>query len=818
MRLTPAERSPLFGAAIVILPWLPFRVPAALLLWSGPLMLMVWAAVAAGVASARMRISPQSRGASQKSGTTAAALLALVVYGGSAWWLSPILPDGDEPHYLILAQSIIKDGDIRIENNHQRGDYLEYSLNAAAPDYLRRGLNGEIYSIHAPGLPVLIAPAMGLFGYPGVVALLACIAACSTALVWNIAHRVTGSAGAAWFGWACCALTTPFFFQATEVFPDGIAATCLLLGMLPVWDGLKARPRRDVWIFVVSGVSLAILPWLQTRLAVLAIAAAICVALRLRSTRQLLAFAIVPLASATAWFGFFLTVYGTANPTAPYGAYTQTGIANLVRGFPGLLLDQQFGLIPNAPVYGVILFSVFATAMRFRRWAWETLALIVPYMTAVGSYQMWWGGTSVPGRLLASLALVLGVAAARIWNESRTRATRSVGILALLTSIVITATLLVPGHGQLLLNFRDGISLWLEWANRVLDLPKGVPSVFRDDRAHVWMKSLVWGAAAATVCLAFRFFTDRRGRDDEAPPTLLPWQAIWCAAVAVMLAFTLTWRIDGAQPLTIQNAQIHLLERASTFEARAIDLEARHIKPASAWLSALEMDSDHQRRPPSAPILFAAHDLPAGTYQLVVASNRRAEGTLTVRVGSTPLPFMTVPSLIAQSQPADVPILLSTAVRSLTVEADNEAMRSVSVLKLQPIARAESPGHGVSARRAVRYTSADVFFLDDDAYPEPTGFWVAGGRSTEVAIATHGDSVTLFVRNAPVGNRVTIDADGETRELTLDPGEEQLVNLPARQDRKTIRVRVRSETGFRPSAIDPSNMDLRYLGCWLETR
>src|SRR5206468_1287370 len=137
----------------------------------------------------------------------AAATLSLILYGSSAVWLSPILPDGDEPHYLILAQSLIKDGDLKIENNHRNGDYLPYSLNAAAPDYLRRGTNGEIYSIHAPGLAVLIAPAMWLLGYPGVVAFLSVVAAVSGGLVWWFGYQVTDSTAAAWFGWACCAIT-----------------------------------------------------------------------------------------------------------------------------------------------------------------------------------------------------------------------------------------------------------------------------------------------------------------------------------------------------------------------------------------------------------------------------------------------------------------------------------------------------------------------------------------------------------------------------------------------------------------------------------
>src|SRR5262249_34698393 len=282
----------------------------------------------------------------------------------------------------------------------------------------------------------------------------------------------TRNIAAAWFGWACCALTAPFFFQATEVFPDAVAATCLLIGTLPLWDSLALwdglarpstfdlgpwlwkseekdakveRPRTKVKdtkakdakvesprtkvVDVVAGAALAVLPWLQTRLAVLAIAAAVCVCLRVRDRRRLAAFAAVPLISAASWFAFFVIVYGTPNPTAPYGPYTQTSLGNLIRGLPGLLFDQQFGLTPNAPVYGFVLVGILVAAIKRHRWAWETLVLTVPYAVAVGSYQMWWGGTSVPARLLAPLTLILGTAAAHVWHGVRSNGTRALGIL-----------------------------------------------------------------------------------------------------------------------------------------------------------------------------------------------------------------------------------------------------------------------------------------------------------------------------------------------------------------------------------------------------
>jgi len=827
LRLSTRQQLPLFGSLILVLPWLPIRVPPAALIWTGPLTLIVWAAVLAGLLIEALHGLKGPRWAADPHRAPLVAVaLTLALYGASAVWLSPILPDGDEPHYLILAQSLIKDGDLRIENNHRRGDYLEYSLNAAAPDYLRRGTNGEIYSIHAPGLAVLIAPAMWLFGYPGVVAFLGIVAAASTAVVWYVAYLATRNAAAAWFGWACCALTTPFFFQATEVFPDGIAATCLLIGTLPLWDGLKARSLRDLKpraaeakvesprtkaIDVLSGASLAILPWLQTRLAVLAIAAAICVGLRVRDLRRLLAFAAVPLISAAVWFGFFIVVYGTPNPTAPYGPYTQTSPANLIRGFPGLLFDQQFGLIPNAPVYGFVLAGLLVAAMRRQRWAWETLALTVPYMAAVGSYQMWWGGTSVPARLLTPLTLMLGAAAARMWHGVQSNGTRVLGILTLTASVLVTLALLGPDRGRLLLNFRDGISLWLEWANAVVDLPKGVPSIFRDDRAHLWLKVAIWAATFGVMWIGLRVIGLRESRGFG-----LSWMSTWCTAIAVMIAFTLAWRIDGAAPLTPETAKLNLFGHSSAFRTEAFDFKQLRFESGLGRFANMRIETDHQRRPPISSALFSAQDVPAGHYAVHFLSPQSGTGTVTVRAGSTPLPLATLPVKTYSEPSAGAAFTLATNVRSLTIDADGTAPHSGLIIELTPMGTLLN-GHGGTAHRAVRYPSGNVFFLDDHAYPEATGFWLAGGRESTVVLTTHAATQGLFVRNAPIANQVTLDIDGRAQELTLAPSEEQLVALP-RPDLSGVRVRITSQSGFRPSTVEPGSTDLRYLGCWIEIR
>ena len=51
------------------------------------------------------------------------------------------------------------DHDLKIQNNHERGDYTAYFFGELRPHYLRRGIDEQIYSIHSPGISVLVFPA-----------------------------------------------------------------------------------------------------------------------------------------------------------------------------------------------------------------------------------------------------------------------------------------------------------------------------------------------------------------------------------------------------------------------------------------------------------------------------------------------------------------------------------------------------------------------------------------------------------------------------------------------------------------------------------
>ena len=82
---------------------------------------------------------------------------------------------GDEPHYLLAAESIVEDGDVDV-----RDEYAERAFEEFYPydlDRHGRPVEGRLNEPHGVGFPLLIAPAYALGGAKAVELFLAAIAA-----------------------------------------------------------------------------------------------------------------------------------------------------------------------------------------------------------------------------------------------------------------------------------------------------------------------------------------------------------------------------------------------------------------------------------------------------------------------------------------------------------------------------------------------------------------------------------------------------------------------------------------------------------------
>jgi hypothetical protein len=813
-------------ALLSALPWLPVPLPSAALIWSGALAWVpIGLALFAGLLVSFFDKPATAKAPEWERDTQAVATpprfapflagtITLAVALVTAWALAPHLPGGDEPHYLVITQSLLLDGDLRIENNHLRRDYAAYVDGALAPDFVRRGKDGEIYSIHAPGVSALVLPLFALFGYGGAQLTVMLTAAVASGLVWFAGWLATSNRSAAWFAWAAVAGSTTFVLQGVMVFPDGPA---LLPTAAAVVVALLLRRRNmhvGSWVMLALSVLLTALPWLHTRLGVLAAGLAGLVIVEVmrgnrgNRFRRLGAFLLIPALGALLWLAFFLAVYGTPNPTAPYGNDAGTRLAYIPGGIAALLFDAEFGLLTYAP----------ALALAVVGWTWRrhhaggdalggAAVVLGLYLAAVGTFWMWWAGVPATPARLATAALPLLVPAIAVgWTISRPLAR---AIWSLLLGVTLTLGALVVGvdRGRLAWNARDAWAEWLHWLGSIANLPRGWPSFFWTltpgevtSEAQFALHVFVWIALFAAGSLAAVAVSRRQ---PTWPAALI---AAWWLPMTGSAALQAGWLITEAATLEPASAQVRVLE--SSGGRRVWQVASFNLTRLDGSPTLLIRVPRRDLTGPDAVRWSPLADVPAGRYRISVRPRRPVRGRLTVKLGEGGVLLPAEVRGLHQSFTVDLP----AGGRSLVMEPDAalaEGEPEVELTLQQRGRRAPDP-----ARSSLALPGVTIFFLDESVFSEGNGFWIRGADRARMVL--HGASrapVRIAVTNGAQANHVTVDLNGDRRDMPLAPSAGGQFDLVLDDDGLAV-VTITSSAGFRPSDAGGSD-DRRYLGVWV---
>jgi hypothetical protein len=321
-------------------------------------------------------------------------------------------PEGDEPHYLMVADSLLRDGDVSLERDYALGRYAAFHDAPLAPHYRVRGKGGAIHSLHAVGLSVLILPAWALAGYAGVTVFMALLAALVAREVREWVRELTGGEALAEAAGWLAALTPPLVHYAGLVFTEVPAALALSLGLrLARRDELGAREA------ILVGCAAAAMAWLNVRYAPLGAVLIAHVLWRHPRVRTLVAVLSPCVVSAAGLLAYHQSLYGFWDPRRVYGRRPEFALSTLVEGLPGLLFDQEFGLLVYAPLLALALPGFVLLFRRDRALALAASAAVAAVVLTAGTWHMWRGGFNPPARFLVPIAPLLVVAVALVWAK-----------------------------------------------------------------------------------------------------------------------------------------------------------------------------------------------------------------------------------------------------------------------------------------------------------------------------------------------------------------------------------------------------------------
>jgi hypothetical protein len=474
-----------------------------------------------------------ARGSNVRWSANRAAVIAAIVYAlvipATSWKV-----DGDEPHYLLITESILRDGDLDLANQYRARDTASGRTDLVRFPDDPIGPNGEQYSRHAPFLSLLMAPGYaigGLHGALAVIALFGVLLVRST-IRWMEDEGVPDNSARAVFPFF--AFAPPVLFYATRMWPEVPAAFFLVEGL----RGVRAH-RANRWMPAVTGLVL-----LKARFGLVAIA---LVAAGIRTRRALgssgtraIALAVLAVPLIVMW-AYSVHSWRELVPMHPM---------SYVRGFFGLLVDGMSGIAFQAPFYLCGLAAIVRWRQTPRGFRLGILASLL-YLFYLLPRQEAFGNYAPPLRYLVFMLPVLALGAAWLWE----RIPRGViAIFAAWTIGLVIHGLTYPWRLFHEANGENAVGEWLSVMYHA-DFSRLFPSFVRLNEA-------AWIGAAAVLFVIVLLGVGTRAHSSAA-------LQISIAAFAIAGAFH-----AGRQPAT----RVH-------FEDAHVTRDGGHLEPRTGTMN-----------------------------------------------------------------------------------------------------------------------------------------------------------------------------------------------------------------------------------------
>lgn len=170
---------------------------------------------------------------------------------------------GDQVHYLVMTHSFLEDYDFDLKNDYQTKRYDDYWSDELDPHIPVRQFgteNPKWYSLHNPGLPIIISPLVKFFGNQASILFMTLVSLLTLVLTYNWTARVTKNKWAGLLG-AGAILTSVFFIALNGYLFPNLLSAVLFLGAFLLLE--TKNPSR--FQLALLGLILGIGPWIHVK-------------------------------------------------------------------------------------------------------------------------------------------------------------------------------------------------------------------------------------------------------------------------------------------------------------------------------------------------------------------------------------------------------------------------------------------------------------------------------------------------------------------------------------------------------------------------
>lgn len=343
-------------------------------------------------------------------------LVLLVLFIFAFIWVHHQIPSGDEPHYLIIAQSITSGHGLDLKYSYQNKDYQIWGYQTLDAHISPNSITPHEYSIHNIGWPLIFTPFFYLSGRSGIALLTSLLGALIFLNIGLLLKKIINKEDPALIISLIITFSIPIFIYSNQVFGEIFAAFLVLYSFRII-----ATKNDSFCNNILSILAISYLPWIHVKYLLISLVLLfwwICKNWRKRTIYLGLIYFISLFVMGycfNSWFGSF-------SPNAEYPTDMFYDFQRIGQGVAVLLFDRTFGLFIYAPVYFLSLAGFYFLYKKSLMFFWKliTVFLSIFLVQSLNATMLGWapvGRFLVVALPLISIPLALSYINLKFWSK-----------------------------------------------------------------------------------------------------------------------------------------------------------------------------------------------------------------------------------------------------------------------------------------------------------------------------------------------------------------------------------------------------------------